>query len=70
MIIAHGNFVPCSTLASKGPSKRDMTGRRSDASGAPMQGNAAGMGQDNGFWVERQQEARELILIWEELNER
>ena len=34
------------------------------------QGNAAGMGQDNGFWVERQQEARELILIWEELNER
>ena len=65
MIIAHGNFVPCSTLAS-----RDMTGRRSDASGAPMQGNAAGMGQDNGFWVERQQEARELILIWEELNER
>ena len=65
MIIAHGNFVPCSTL-----SKRDMTGRRSDASGAPMQGNAAGMGQDNGFWVERQQEARELILIWEELNER
>ena len=64
MIIAHGNFVPCSTL------ERDMTGRRSDASGAPMQGNAAGMGQDNGFWVERQQEARELILIWEELNER
>jgi len=47
-----------------------MTGRRSDASGAPMQGNTAGMGQDNGFWVERQQEARELILIWEELNER
>ena len=35
-----------------------------------LSGNAAGMGQDNGFWVERQQEARELILIWEELNER
>ena len=27
-----------------------MTGRRSDASGAPMQGNTAGMGQENGFW--------------------
>ena len=35
----------------------DMTGRRSDASGAPMQGNTAGMGQENGFWGERQQEA-------------
>ena len=31
-----------------------MTGRRSDASGAPMQGNTAGMGQENGFWGERQ----------------
>ena len=37
--------------------KRDMTGRRSDAFGAPMQGNTAGMGQENGFWGERQQEA-------------
>ena len=27
-----------------------MTGRRSDASGAPIQGNTAGMGQENGFW--------------------
>jgi hypothetical protein len=35
----------------------DMTGRRSDAFGAPMQGNTAGMGQENGFWGERQQEA-------------
>nr|UWI29162.1 MAG: hypothetical protein [Bacteriophage sp.] len=34
-----------------------MTGRRSDASSAPMQGNTAGMGQENGFWGERQQEA-------------
>jgi len=34
-----------------------MTGRRSDASGAPMQGNTAEMGQDNGFWGERRQEA-------------
>jgi len=34
-----------------------MTGRRSDASGAPMQGNTAGMGQENGFWGKRQQEA-------------
>ena len=24
---------------------------------APMQGNTAGMGQENGFWGERQQEA-------------
>lgn len=30
-----------------------MTGRRSDAFGAPMQGNTAGMGQENGFWGER-----------------
>ena len=29
-----------------------MTGRRSDAFGAPMQGNTAGMGQENGFWGE------------------
>ena len=60
MMIAVGNFVPHSTLTSDDRPKRDMTGRRSDASGAPMQGNAAGMGQDNGFWVERQQEAREI----------
>ena len=46
-----------------------MTGRRSDASSAPMQGYAAGMGRrrsaafkDNGFWIERQQEAGTLIL--------
>ncbi len=32
----------------------DMTGRRSDAFRAPMSGYAAGMGQDNSFWVERQ----------------
>ena len=57
MMIAVGNFVPHSTLTSECPSKRDMTGRRSDASGAPMQGNTAGMGQENGFWGERQQEA-------------
>ena len=31
-----------------------MTGRRSDAFRAPMSGYAAGMGQDNRFWVERQ----------------
>ena len=31
-----------------------MTGRRSDASGAPMQENVAEeMGQDNSFWEER-----------------
>ena len=57
MMIADGNSVPRSTLTSKWPSKRDMTGRGSDASGAPMQGNTAEMGQDNGFWGERQQEA-------------
>jgi len=39
-----------------------MTGRRSDASGAPMPGNTAEMGQDNGFWGERQQEVFELNL--------
>jgi len=27
-----------------------------------MQGNTAEMGQDNGFWGERQQEALKLIL--------
>lgn len=57
MMIAVGNFVPHSTLTSEWPSKRDMTGRRSDAFGAPMQGNTAGMGQENGFWGEWQQEA-------------
>jgi len=36
-----------------------MTDRRSDASGAPMQGNTTEMGQDNGFWGERRQEAFE-----------
>lgn len=47
-MIANGNFVPCSTLTSERPSKRDMTGRRSDAFGAPMQGYAAEMGQPQG----------------------
>jgi len=41
-----------------------MTGRKSDASGAPMQGNTAGMGQENGFWGERQQEASGSILTY------
>ena len=57
MMIVVGNFVPHSTLTSEWPSKRDMTGRRSDASGAPMQGNTAEMGRENGFGGERQQEA-------------
>ena len=57
MMIAVGNFVPHSTLTRELPANMDMTGRRSDASGAPMQGNTAGMGQENGFWGERQQEA-------------
>jgi len=35
-----------------------------------MQGNTVEMGQDNGFWGERQQEALKLILSMEEQNER
>lgn len=31
-----------------------MTGRRSDAFRAPMSGYAAGMRQDNRFWIKRQ----------------
>ena len=38
-----------------------MTGRRSDAFGAPMQGNTAGMGQENGFAVKPEESTRTVF---------
>lgn len=41
-----------------------MTGRRSDASGAPMQGNTAGMGQENGFGENGNRKHFNLFDLW------
>ena len=47
-----------------------MTGRRSDASGAPMQGNTAGMGQETVFGENGSRKHFNLFDLWEEQNER